>query len=104
MDNDSKKKEYLELVQRSRVRGFFGHLAIYIVVNAFLVFLNFTTVFGDSRSPRSIFEFWAIWPIVFWGIGIASQAYSVFFTGNDEMRMRELEIELGIPTRRGERY
>ncbi len=103
MDNDAKKKEYLELVQRSRVREFFGHLGIYVIINGLLLLLNLAII-ASSNGPKTIWEFWVVWPIAGWGIGILGHAYSVFFAGNDEMRMRELEIELGIPSRRSDRY
>src|SRR5680860_1437165 len=39
------------------VRGVAVHLFVYLAVNAFLIFINFT------KSPGSI---WALWPILGW--------------------------------------
>ncbi len=57
---------------RKRVRDlkdFYSHLGTYLVVNALLVAINLTS----APDP-----FWAIWPIVGWGIGLLSHAVSVF--------------------------
>ncbi len=48
--------------------GFYVHFAIYILVNALLIFLNYRS--GDA--------WWAQWPALGWGIGIIGHALGVF--------------------------
>jgi len=103
MDNESKKKEYLQLVRKTTIKGFFMQLFVYFVVNIFLVLVNIFTL-SANPGQRSIWEFWAIWPILGWGIGMLIYGFKVFFNNNEELRMRELEIELGIPTNARSRY
>ena len=52
-----------------RLQGFYAHLAAYVSVNAMLVVINFLT------SPD---VFWAIWPILGWGVKLGAHAVAVF--------------------------
>ncbi|MEQ1821164.1 MAG: 2TM domain-containing protein [Fimbriimonadaceae bacterium] len=56
-----------------RRANFYNHLATYVVVNAFLSFL----------ALRSGGSFWAIWPIMGWGIGIAIEFFNVRVKAGD---------------------
>lgn len=77
------------------IKGFYIHLLTYVVVNAFLLILNYLT------SPG---QYWVKWPIFGWGIGIVMHALSVFGTGRfmgrewEERKIREIMDE---ETRRG---
>jgi len=51
------------------VRGVAVHLFVYLAVNAFLIFINFT------KTPNSI---WSLWPILGWGIGLAAHAWLAY--------------------------
>jgi hypothetical protein len=67
-------------------RGFFVHLAVYVVVNAALIGINLTTAPDDL---------WVKWPLMGWGIGLFVHGLSVFIVGGrfaitDEMVEREL--------------
>ena len=55
--------------QAKREAAFYRNLAAFVLVNAFLVAINLLT------SPG---HFWAIYPILGWGLGIASQAFATF--------------------------
>jgi hypothetical protein len=55
-----------------RLRGFYLHLTIYVLVNALLLAINLVT------SPSIL---WFFWPLLGWGIGIVAHAVSVFGTG-----------------------
>ena len=60
--------------QRARQRvhtlkGFYIHLAVYILVNAGLLLINLLS------SPAA---FWFYWPMLGWGIGLAAHAVAVF--------------------------
>ncbi len=52
-----------------RLQGFYIHLAAYVGVNALLVGINLLT------SPG---VFWAVWPILGWGIKLGAHAVAVF--------------------------
>jgi hypothetical protein len=57
---------------RSEVRAkadFYWHLSVYVAVNLLLVVINLVTWPG---------YFWAAWPLLGWGIGVAAHALRVF--------------------------
>jgi len=64
--------------------AFRSHLFAYVVVNAGLVAINLIT----SRD-----YFWAIWPIIGWGVGLAAHAVTVYMDG-EGMRDRMIQQEL----------
>jgi LytS/YehU family sensor histidine kinase len=51
------------------IREFYGHASVYAMVNGFLLVLNLMTWSG---------KLWFIWPMMGWGIGLASHAFSVW--------------------------
>ncbi len=51
-------------------RDFRNHLAIYLVVNTLLV-----VIWAASGAGY----FWPIWPIAGWGVGLAFNAFGVYF-------------------------
>jgi hypothetical protein len=64
--------------------AFRSHLLAYVVVNAGLVAINLIT------SPG---YFWAIWPMIGWGIGLAAHGVTVYMDG-EGMRDRLVQAEL----------
>ena len=62
---------------------FYGHVASYIGVNLFLFTINITTNPG---------EWWFIYPLGGWGIGLFCHAFSVFYNDAEweERKMQEL--------------
>ncbi len=52
-------------------RSFYTHLFTYIVVNLGLFLINLFTRRGHGT-------WWFYWPLLGWGIGLASHAFSVF--------------------------
>jgi hypothetical protein len=52
----------------ARLKAFYGHLTVYVVVNLALHGINLA-------SGR---RYWAIWPLLGWGIAIALQAAATF--------------------------
>ena len=87
--------ENQEAYRRARRRAdakisFYTHLAVYVIVNCFLIFLNLTT------SPQ---HFWFMWPLAGWGIGLFFHGMSVFLSGKtssfrERMIKKEMEKEL----------
>ena len=70
-------------------REFWGHLAVYLVVNAGLIVIWAMTS-GDY--------FWPVWPMLGWGIGLAAHAATVYFGPpqiTEERINRELQGRLG---------
>ncbi|MFN8218712.1 MAG: 2TM domain-containing protein [Fimbriimonadales bacterium] len=61
--------------QRSWRHEFYLHLAVYGVINLFLIILNLIT---DRH------DFWAIYPLLGWGIGIAIHAFVTFVPSPEE--------------------
>jgi 2TM domain len=64
-----------------RIRGFYKHLAAYIIINSLIlgikIIKNFN--FGDSNFDLWVdINFYGIW--LFWGIGLAFHAFAVFGT------------------------
>ena len=78
----SEAKHYVE-----RKLGFFSHLGSYVLVNSGLIMLNLLT------SPH---YFWAVWPLLGWGIGLLSHAIRIFMhdsIGGWTQRMIARELE-----------
>lgn len=61
---DDEANRYERARKRVReIRGFYSHLAIYLIVNAGLLAINLLT------SP---FSLWFYWPMLGWGLGVAA--------------------------------
>ena len=61
--------KYLKAKERATaLRGFYGHLSVYVIVNLGLFLINMTT------SPETL---WFIWPLMGWGIAVALHALRV---------------------------
>jgi len=71
----------------ARIKGFYIHLTVYLLVNALLIAINLVTAHG---------VYWLYAPLVGWGIGLAAHAIAVFgfggFLGRDweERKIKEL--------------
>jgi len=66
--------------------GFYIHLAVYLVVNTFLVILNLAYT-NDY--------FWAIWPMLGWGSGLIVHGLNTFvFTAESSWKKRLIEKEM----------
>ena len=81
--------KYLEARRRvRRIKKFYSHFTMWLVFSVIFIFLNLT-----NGGP----EFWAIFPIMGWGIGVLFHAISVFGLpglGHDwEDRLIERELE-----------
>jgi transcriptional regulator with XRE-family HTH domain len=81
--------EALALAHVRKLRGFYIHLAQYVVVIGFLAIVNLVT----SRQ-----YFWVIWPALGWGIGILFHGLRVFDKVpflNGEWERQQVEKHLG---------
>lgn len=82
-------EEALAFAQVRAIKGFYVHAAQYVLVITFLVILNLVV------TPH---YFWAIYPMLGWGVGVAFHGLRVFdkiplLTGDWEKR--EVEKRLG---------
>jgi hypothetical protein len=53
-------------------KAFYTHLAAYAVVNAILFAINA----NQTPDPGEAREWWVIWPLAGWGIGLAAHAFA----------------------------
>lgn len=74
-----------------RLKGFYTHLLVYILVNIFIIVVNFQ----DLKPGESYFQHKNFMTALFWGIGLSAHAFSVFvphflFGNNwEERKIRE---------------
>ena len=67
--------KYLEARRRvKKLKGFYSHLTIYILVNLFIVFINI----HDLKPGESYFQYKNFITLFFWGIGLVAHGMSVF--------------------------
>jgi hypothetical protein len=62
-------KYYLAKKKVDEIKGFYGNLTSFIVVNIVLIFINLYT------SPSHL---WFYWPLMWWGIGVIFHGLKVF--------------------------
>jgi len=68
--NYQEEERYYQARKRvNEIKGFYGNLVSYIVVNIFLLVLNLVT------SPNHL---WFYWPLLGWGIGVMFHGMKVF--------------------------
>lgn len=82
-------EEEIRKIATERVRakkGFYSHLAVYILVNLMLVAIWFFT--GAQY-------FWPMWVMLGWGIGLIINGVAVFSKRDSGWEMREIEKEVG---------
>jgi hypothetical protein len=88
MENNYQEEErYFKARKRvEEIKGFYGNLIAYIVVNIGLLVVNLLT------SPNNL---WFYWPLLWWGIGVVFHGLKVFnympFLGKDweEQKIKE---------------
>lgn len=91
-DNQTQKvdiEERLAFARVKRVKGFYIHLAQYVMVMALLFTINLVT------HPEYI---WAFWPLLGWGIGLTFhglKAFSLIKWFGPEWEKRQVEKYLG---------
>jgi len=74
MENIDELK-YQEAVKRvKKIKGFYTHLAVYIVINIMIVIINIQNL----DTGESYFQIRNFSTAFFWGIGLAAHGLSVF--------------------------
>lgn len=72
-------------IRRIRAKQAFRiHLAVYVAVNALLVLI---------WAMTSATNFWPVWPILGWGIGVVAHGVSVYL-GPSEISEAQIDREL----------
>lgn len=67
--------QYVEAIARvKKIKGFYIHLIVYLVVNIMIVVVNFQ----DLKVGESYFKIENFFTAFFWGIGLTSHAFSTF--------------------------
>ena len=88
----AEEEEFLEFKRKQR-REFREHLMSFVIVNAFLVTINFWTSGTVS---------WAVWPILGWGIGLAFHSWRTLNSDSQSFQ-QEFEAYRRKQARRRER-
>ena len=76
----------------NKLKGFYIHLLVYLVVNVMIIYTNYTY----AKSTTSFFEFRNFSTAFWWGIGLLAHGFNVFSVdlifGKDweERKIREL--------------
>lgn len=87
----ARQDEQLALARVRKIRGFYIHLAQYVVVITVLTVINLVT------HPSKL---WFFWPALGWGIGVLAHAAATFefipFFGA-EWERKQVEKQLGRP-------
>lgn len=91
--NAQEEIKYQEALKRvKKIKGFYSHLLVYIVVNIMIIVVNI-----QNLSPgESYFQYKNFFTAFFWGIGLVAHGFSVFvpqwFLGSnwEERKIREL--------------
>lgn len=91
--NNFEEIRYQEALQRvKKIKGFYIHLVVYIVINIMI----FVTNVQHQKDSESIFRFENFATVLFWGIGLLAHGLSVFgrniFFGKnwEERKIQEL--------------
>ena len=70
MERDDQDALYRRAKERvEALKGFYVHLAVFLIINLGLFLLDLVTGGGAS---------WFFWPLLGWGIGLAVHAFVVF--------------------------
>ncbi len=87
----SSDEYHMAFKRMKRIKGFYVHLLVYILVNAFFIFNQCFE--SESLAPLTNLKTYST--LFFWGIGLAAHGFSVFgrelFFGNDweERKIKE---------------
>ena len=100
-ENENKREKELMQLAKERIEvknSLRTHIVAYVIVNLFLVFIWFvsdTEFFAYHVEFITDFNFWPIWPILGWGIGLAFHVVDTInhlSSSNNERIQKEYEI------------
>jgi hypothetical protein len=91
MTEDESDEREQALKRLEAKRGFRVHATAYVAVNVFLIIIWALTDRGDN--------FWPIWPLLGWGIGLALHAWGTY----GQRPITEADIQREIDRSRGPR-
>lgn len=84
VNSDDEDKAYLRARKKVKeIKAFYGNLVSYCIIIPFLIFINLYT-------QNKYHWFW--WPLLGWGIGVASHAFQVFGIGESWQEKKIQEI------------
>jgi len=94
MTSQMSEEEVRQLAESrvARKKGFFVHLLVYIVVNAFIV-----VIWAITASASGVWFPWFAFPLAGWGVGLLFHCMGVFVfpKGGSDWERREIEKEIG---------
>ena len=90
--NHTEKERYERAAKRvKRIRGFYIHTLVYVVINIMIVVINIQKL----GAGESYFQWHNFFTLIFWGMGLLAHGLSVFIPniilGNDweERKIKE---------------
>ena len=82
-NNPDRQAYKIAQMKVKKLKGFYVHLIVYILVNSFLIFSKY----ANLDEGETFFTFKTFSTVFFWGIGIVAHGFSVFVPhfvfGND---------------------
>ncbi|WP_445731220.1 2TM domain-containing protein [Mariniflexile sp.] len=73
--NSTEKSRYERAAKRvKRIRGFYSHALVYVVINTMIVIINTQNL----DTGESYFQWHNFTTLIFWGIGLLAHGLSVF--------------------------
>lgn len=73
--------EHFEIAYKKvkRIKGFYSHLKVYIIVNIFIIISNLNRDFiGNSFEASGLFDFHTYSTTFYWGIAVVIHAFTAF--------------------------
>ncbi len=76
MESNYNEQKRLDLAKKrvKRIKGFYSHTLVYIVINLMIVVINVQ----DLEPGESYFQYKNFFTLFFWGIGLTVHGLSVF--------------------------
>ena len=93
MDIDNNNKLERAKKRVGEIKGFYIHLAVYIVINSFILVNIYIRTMAEGES---FWQFPTFFTLIFWGIGLAFH-YLIIFTA--DTRRHLLTVVPGRPSR-----
>lgn len=72
--NDEELKYYEALKKVKRIKGFYTHAIVFVVINIFIIIANI----NELKEGESYFQLKNFYTLLFWGMGLIAHGLSVF--------------------------